>query len=155
MLHRLWKLRVLQWGLGGGLVASICCVGPPLAILLGLSSASFLVGATSYSPLFYALSGLMLVAGFLVVRRRQRTLCSVEEVKRNRWLFPLILAGTGGAMYLLLTQIASPLLAPVAGGQLAKLATETNVASASGPSAAQLPRMVGARRAELSISGMT
>ena len=156
MLHRLWKMRIVHWGLGGGFIASICCVGPPLAILLGLSSASFLVGATSYSPFFYAISGLLLVAGFVFARQRQKSLCSVEEVKRNRWLFPLMLTGTAGAMYLLLTQVVSPLLAPVAGEHIAGLAAEASVASAaSGQASLQQPRMVGVRRADLSISGMT
>ncbi|MDO8670695.1 MAG: hypothetical protein Q7O66_04605 [Dehalococcoidia bacterium] len=156
MLHRLWKMRVVHWGLGGGLIASICCVGPPLAILLGLSSASFLVAATSYSPLFYVLGGLLLVGGLLYARRRQATVCSVEETKRNKWLFPLVLSGTAGALYILLTQVVSPILAPVAGQHIASVAAAAGrSAAASGQASPAQPRMFGVRRADLSISGMT
>ncbi|MBI2888237.1 MAG: hypothetical protein HYY02_13675 [Chloroflexi bacterium] len=119
MLRQLWQFRAIQWSLGGGLLASLCCVGPPLAVMLGLSGASFLAGMTLLSPYFYGASFLLLLAGYVYTQRRQSGACSLGEQRRNRWLFPLVMAGMMSGSYLLLTEGLTPLLTPAASARLA------------------------------------
>jgi hypothetical protein len=118
LLRQLWQLRAVHWALGGGLLASLCCIGPPVAVLLGLSGASFLVGLTLYSPYFYGGSLLLLLVGYIYIRRRQATVCSTTEQRRNIWLLPIVMAGVMTGSYLLLTEAVTPKLTSVANDRL-------------------------------------
>lgn len=118
MLKRMWDFRALHWAFGGGLIASLCCLGPPLAVLLGLSGASFLTGLTLWSPYFYVASFLLLAAAFVFVWRRQRNVCSIEEQLRNRWVFPVVMVGVMLGSYLLVADGVAPLLTEAANERL-------------------------------------
>jgi hypothetical protein len=118
LLRQLWRLRAVQWALGGGVLASLCCIGPPVAVLLGLSGASFLVGLTLYSPYFYVGSFLLLLVGYVYIRRRQAAVCSTSEQRRNIWLLPVVMAGVMTGSYLLLTEVVTPKLTSVASDRL-------------------------------------
>ena len=118
MLKRMWDFRALHWAFGGGLIASLCCLGPPLAVLLGLSGASFLTGLTLWSPYFYLVSFLLLAGAFVFVWRRQRNACSIEEQRRNRWVFPVVMVGVMLGSYLIVADGISPLLTRAADARL-------------------------------------
>ncbi len=45
------------WGLGGALLASLCCAPPAVAFAMGLGGSAFLVGLAQYRP-FFVLAGL-------------------------------------------------------------------------------------------------
>lgn len=77
-----------QWGLGGGLIASLCCLGPTVAALFGLTGATFLFSMLKYRPYFLALGAVFMVAGVGLALRRSRQTCDVAQHRRNLWLFP-------------------------------------------------------------------
>jgi hypothetical protein len=110
MLKQLWQFRAIQLAVSAGVFASLCCVGPPLAVLLGVGSAAFIVSLTESSPYFYSLSLLSLAGASVYILRRQRGVCSIEDRRRNRWLFPSVMAGVMFASFLFMTRVATPQL---------------------------------------------
>lgn len=99
-----------RWGLGGGLIASLCCLGPTVAALFGLTSASFLFGMLRYRPYFLAAGVVFAVAGVGLALRRSRQTCDVVQHRRNRWLFPAAALLSFGASYGLLTYVTPTLV---------------------------------------------
>lgn len=77
----------LAWGLGAAFIGSLCCVAPLVAVAMGLGSASFLFGITAYRPYFLGISFLVMGAGAFVMFRRSRTCCTLEDQRRNLWLY--------------------------------------------------------------------
>lgn len=79
-----------SWSLGGSLIASLCCVGPAVAALIGVGGASFLLGLARYRiPLL--LVGLVITgAGTVQALRVSRQTCSLREHRRNQWLVPSV-----------------------------------------------------------------
>ena len=71
------------------LIASLCCLSPVILVLFGLSTAAF---AGSLADIFYGeykwffrAAGLVLLAGSLILYlRRQKGVCTLDEVKRRR-----------------------------------------------------------------------
>jgi mercuric ion transport protein len=78
---------------GGGVVAAVgsalCCAGPLVAVLLGLSGAGLAATFEPLRPYFVAATTLSLVFGFIVVRREERkacqpgTLCASPTARRR------------------------------------------------------------------------
>jgi|GEM_PF-3229436 len=77
-----------NWGLAGGLIASLCCLGPVVAILLGFSGASFLLGLANYKLYFLGAGAVLSALGIALALRRSKQCCTLEEYRRNRWLIP-------------------------------------------------------------------
>lgn len=87
------------WGLGGGIIASLCCLGPIVAVLLGLSGASTLFSVTNYRP-YFLVAGLVLTAGGVALAlRRSRSCCPVQEHRRNLWRYPTMALVTFAFFY--------------------------------------------------------
>lgn len=57
-------------------LASVCCIGPLVLTGLGLGGLGLAAGLTEYRPLFLALTGLVLAAGFYVTYRKRPTVCA-------------------------------------------------------------------------------
>jgi len=81
-----------------GVLASACCVGPLVVVLLGLGSDSFFVALTPYRPLF-ALLTLSLVGWAWWRHWRAKKRCALEGCTTKR---PLLLWLLGGFSVLLL-----------------------------------------------------
>lgn len=93
------------WSLGGSLFASLCCLGPVVAVLFGLTGVSFLFGLTRYRlPLL--VTGLGFAGlGLVMTLRQSRRVCNLEQHRRNLWLFPTVTLATFAVTYGVLTYI--------------------------------------------------
>lgn len=61
--------------------ASICCIGPIVAAVFGLSSLGFLVKYESLRPLFTGITGVFLAGAFyLAYRKRPEAPCATESI---------------------------------------------------------------------------
>ncbi len=99
-----------QWGLGGGLIASLCCLGPTVAALFGLTGATFLFSMFKYRPYFLAAGGVFMVAGIGLALRRSRQTCDAVQHRRNQWLFPAAALLSFGVSYGVLTYVTPSLV---------------------------------------------
>ncbi len=99
-----------RWGLGGGLLASLCCLGPTVAALLGLTGATFLFSLLKYRPYFLALGLIFMGAGVGLALRRSRQVCDVAQHRRNLWMFPSVALLSFGVSYVLLTYVTPTLV---------------------------------------------
>jgi mercuric ion transport protein len=88
------------WAAAGGVVASIgsalCCGGPLVAVMLGLSGAG-LAALEPLRPYFVAGAALALGSGFVVLRREEQRACvrgstcaSPRALRRMKWAMWLI-----------------------------------------------------------------
>lgn len=96
------------WGLGGALVASLCCAPPAVAFALGLGGSAFLVGLGQYQP-YFVLAGLMIMApvGWRLLRPVGR--CEARERRTRISRLALMLAVFGGG-YLAISYLLLPWL---------------------------------------------
>ncbi|HEY66462.1 MAG TPA: hypothetical protein G4O02_18075 [Caldilineae bacterium] len=93
------------WSLGGSLIASLCCAGPAMAVLLGIGGASFLLGLTRYRvPLLFIGLGFATL-GLMRALRLSRLTCSSDQHRRNQWLFPLVTLTTFVVTYIVLAYV--------------------------------------------------
>jgi len=99
-----------RWGLSGGLIASLCCLGPTVAALFGLTGATFLFSMLKYRPYFLALGLIFMLAGVGLALRRSRQSCDVTQHRRNLWLFPGVALLSFAVSYGMLTYIAPTLV---------------------------------------------
>jgi len=72
----------------GGLIASLCCLGPVILVLLGLSSVSFALSIGKFTWLFTGLALFFFISA-LVLYLSKKNCCNVEGVKQN-WKIILI-----------------------------------------------------------------
>ena len=84
-------------GVVAALGSTLCCLGPLVAVLLGLSGAGFAATFEPLRPYFVAGTVLSLAVGFALVRREERracvagTLCA-SPVARRRMTWALWIA---------------------------------------------------------------
>ena len=110
------KNRLVFVGKGavGGLIGTICCLLPAVAIAIGLTLteglAATLVGLGRFR-LYGIIIGLAFVAlaSWLSVRRR-RSCCNDEQYKRLKITVPLTMLVSFGAVYGLVMYLILPLL---------------------------------------------
>lgn len=101
-------------GLVGGLLASLCCLPPALALALGLGGSTFLISLGARQTEFQ-LAGLVvtgLVAWWILKRRAKA--CRVD---RNPLPFLLLAVGSFAAAYLALAYLVTPFLYQVYAGR--------------------------------------
>jgi mercuric ion transport protein len=60
-------------GVFAGLMASACCIGPLLAVFLGITGAGALAQLEPYRPFFGALMFVFLAVGFYITYRKPKT----------------------------------------------------------------------------------
>jgi hypothetical protein len=99
--------RGLLWGLGGGLLAALCCAGPLVAVLVGIGGATGAVGLVRFKWWFLAVGFAITLVGIGLSLRRTKACCSVQTYRRNRILLPVasvltFLVLALGSQYLLL-----------------------------------------------------
>lgn len=94
-------------GLVGGLLASLCCLPPALALALGLGGSTFLISLGAHQTEFQ-LAGLVLtgLVAWWILKRRAKA-CRVD---RNPLPFLLLAVGSFLAAYLALAYIVTPFL---------------------------------------------
>ena len=81
-----------------GFLASACCIGPLMAVFLGLGSASAFIALEPYRPLFATMTPVLLVwAGWKYWQRKQQCIANACQPKK-----PLALLMLGGLSVLLL-----------------------------------------------------
>lgn len=99
--------RGLGSGLLGGLLASLCCLPPALALVLGLGGSAFLVSLGAYQTQFRA-AGLVLtgLVAWWMLRRHTQS-CRVD---RNPIPFLALALVTCVAAYLAVTHLVVPFL---------------------------------------------
>lgn len=101
-------------GLLGGLLASLCCLPPALALVLGLGGSAFFVSLGAYQTQFH-LAGLILTvaAAWLILRRRVKA-CRVD---RNPLPFVLLAVAMFVGAYVVLAYVVTPFLYGVYAGR--------------------------------------
>lgn len=96
-------------GLSAALLGSLCCAGPLLAILLGVSGATALAGLGKYHPLFLAAAGLVfLVSG--VYFWHPKKVCSLPDQKNQLWKNLAIAAGLFALTTFVIYQVLIPMM---------------------------------------------
>lgn len=136
-----------RWSLTSSLYSSLCCVGPAVAALIGVGSASVLVGLSRYRlPMLLLGIGLTLTGAYLTLRRLRGT-CTPSAYRRYRWQVPLTALATFGLSYGLLT-IGVPALVNV---YLNSQAKDVDMVDAQAEVQATHTRY----QAVLAVSGMT
>ena len=108
------KDRLLLVGQGsvGGLISTVCCLLPAVAIAIGLSGglAATLVSLGRFR-LYVIVAGLAFVAiASWLSLRRSRSCCTAEEYKRRQIAIPLAMLASFGAVYALAMYLIIPIL---------------------------------------------
>ena len=96
------------WGLGGALVASVCCAPPAVAFALGLGGSAFLVGLSQYRP-YFVLAGLAMLIPAAWRLLRPVGSCGAKERRVRVARLALMLAVFGGG-YLAISYLLLPWL---------------------------------------------
>ncbi len=106
------RLAIVGKGVAGGLIGTLCCLLPAMAIAIGLTGglAVALVSLGRFR-VYGIIIGLAFVAlaSWLSVRR-SRSCCTQEEYKRRRIAIPLSMLASFGVVYGLIMYLFLPLL---------------------------------------------
>lgn len=111
-------------GLIAALVATTCCVGPLVPILLGVGGAGVLFGLDRYKPLFLGMGVFILAFACWWTIRRQNRCCAVKNPARNVRIVATIF-GVGVGAYVLLQYVLVPVLARSASDKVAAQAAQS------------------------------
>lgn len=102
------QARPFFLGVGGAILASLCCATPVLLVAVGLATSSFVLAWLNLKPIFFALAAVFLVAGLAVSLVRSRRACSVRTFRRRLWLYPVLTVASFGVGYWLLMGMFTP-----------------------------------------------
>lgn len=80
--------NLLYAGAGAGILASLCCVGPVVLVLLGLTGVSTALSIGKYTWLFATISAILLLVA-IIVYLKQKNCCNAKGVKQH-WKIMLI-----------------------------------------------------------------
>lgn len=130
-------LAALVVGIGAAVLASLCCVGPLLAVVLGVSGAVALAGLGKYHLYFLAAAVLLLVGGVVYIWRKQKCCATTGSQQKKFWTPLLVTFAVFGLLTLGVNQFLIPYLTAKSGG-----------VNAAQPAAAHL------RHVTLAIDGM-
>ncbi len=109
-------LFALAVGIGAAILASLCCAGPLLAVVLGASGAVALAGLGKYHLYFLAAAALLLAGGVIYIWRKQKC-CPTAGGKRNSSWAPLLVTfAVFGLLTLGIDQLLIPYLSAKSGG---------------------------------------
>jgi len=106
------KTGAVGIGIGSGIIASICCLGPAFIVLLGLSGLSAALSLTQFQPYFIALS-IVFMAGaiWVYLRRKNQGHCDMHVVQKNK-RFIAVVALTMVIFYVMTLYVVMPLVTP-------------------------------------------
>ncbi len=155
-----------RWSIGGSVLASLCCLGPAVAALVGVGSASVLVGLTRYRWPLLAVGLAIMAVGVGLSLRRLRGACPTEQYRRYQWQVPVTALVLFGLTYGVLTYAVPVLIyqslqpqavgsAPSSSPMDTAASEEAVSAPASQPAQAPGQAAIARYRATLAISGMT
>lgn len=96
-------------GLGAALLGSLCCAGPLLAILLGVSGATALAGLGKYHTLFLSAVGVVFVASGLYFWRYRKA-CGLPNQNNQLWKNLAIAAGLFALTTFVINQVLIPMM---------------------------------------------
>jgi hypothetical protein len=82
--------RGLLWSLAGAALASLCCVGPLVAVLVAGGAAAGAVGLVRFKVEFIAAGFILTLIGIAYTLRKSKAGCSIEDDRRGRILVPVI-----------------------------------------------------------------
>lgn len=73
-------------GIGSGLIASLCCIGPTVVVLLGLGPLFGISGSCfhQYRLLFFLLGLISLTLGSFLWIKKKDGKCNLEKTKKNK-----------------------------------------------------------------------
>jgi mercuric ion transport protein len=66
-------------GISTAFASALCCAGPLIAVSLGISGAGLASTFEPLRPYFLAGTGVLLGAGFLLLRREERSACDPDK----------------------------------------------------------------------------
>ncbi len=157
-----------RWSFGGSVLASLCCAGPAVAALIGVGSASALVGLSRYRWPLLVVGLLIAGAGVFLTLRQARATCPREEYQRRLWQVPLTTLAMFAVTYGVLTYAVPTLVYrsltpqnavrvenPTSVNSQIAPAPETSAAPAARTSTNENPTSTTRYRATLRIRGMT
>lgn len=84
------KDHSFRWSLGGAALASLCCVGPLVAILVAGGSAAGAVGLVRFKLEFISVGLVVTLIGIGLSLRQSKACCSIKTYRRNRILIPAV-----------------------------------------------------------------
>lgn len=97
------------FGLVGGLIGSLCCVGPLVIFFFGLGSISAALSIGKYTPFFITAAVVFIGIAFFI-HLKQRNCCNIDGLKKHKWNILIALVTMFVFLYavkfLLLPQIA-------------------------------------------------
>lgn len=105
-------LLVTSQGVAGGLLGTLCCLLPAVAISIGLTGglATTLVSLGRFR-IYGIIAGLIIIAiASWFSLRRSRSCCTDAEYKRRRIIIPLTMLISFGAVYALVMYVINPTL---------------------------------------------
>lgn len=88
--------EAVKIGVIGGFIASMCCLGPVILVMLGLTGVSFALSIGKYTWFFLSL-GILFAITALLLYFKKNNCCNIKGLKEN-WLKILI-------VFLLLTGV--------------------------------------------------
>jgi len=65
-----------------GLIAGLCCLGPIVLVMFGLSGVSFALSIGKYTWFFFSLATIFLVIA-LVIYYKKKNCCNIKGLKKN------------------------------------------------------------------------
>jgi mercuric ion transport protein len=110
--------RLIKTGLLAGFIASLCCVGPLVLIVLGIGSAGTALIVGKQSPLFFGLGLSILIGAFWFYYLRQKKKfcgrCEGGAIRPKKIIAIIILSWIAFiVVYYILIYVLVPRLAPV------------------------------------------
>lgn len=131
-------LVALVVGIGAAILASLCCIGPLLAVIFGISGAVALVSLGKYHLYFLAGSAMLMIGAVLYIWRKQKCCASTGGKQKRFWAPFLVPFAVFGLSMLGVNQLLIPFLT----------ANSSGFNNTTKPSASYL------RHVTLSIDGM-
>lgn len=110
--------QALKSGFLPGLIATLCCLGPLILIMLGAISASTALSFTMYNRYFIVLSIIILAATlWFYIRKKRQIICTGCTTKQQeRWkIFYFVIASAAVATltYVFMFYLVLPRLGPI------------------------------------------
>ncbi len=96
-------------GLGAALLGSLCCAGPLIAILLGVSGATALAGLGKYHTLLLAAIGVVFLAAGVYFWRFRKA-CDLPNQNIQLWKYLAIAAGLFVVTTFIINQVVIPMM---------------------------------------------